>query len=89
MLDNWVKESGVATVLMKEAHSKGREEGREVGREEGMRKLVRVALEGRFGSLDADLRRVIEHADEATLEAVSAHLTNDTLQEIRSRLGLP
>ena len=54
-----------------------------------MRKLVRLALEGRFGSLDADLRRGIDHADEATLEAVSAHLTHDTLQELRTRLGLP
>ena len=47
------------------------------------------ALEGRFGALDADALAAIEAAQEDPLMAVVAHVSVDSLEQARARLGLP
>ena len=58
------------------------------GKVEGMRTLVRRALEGRFGTLEADLLAAITTASPEALDAVVTHIATDSLSEIRARLGL-
>jgi hypothetical protein len=53
-----------------------------------MRELAQSALEGRFQTLDADILQAIGTADEATLKAIVAHVSSDTLEQVRARLGL-
>ena len=65
----------------------GRERGREEGRQEG-RELVRMAVEGRHGTLEADEQAALAAADAATLRAIVAHLTTDSREQVRARLGL-
>jgi len=65
-----------------------REDGIEQGIEQGERRLAHVALEGRFGPLSADLLAALQTANEATLLDVVAHLSTDTLEQIRVRLRL-
>jgi len=50
--------------------------------------LAQAALEGRFQTLDADILQAIGTADEATLKAIVAHVSSDTLEQVRARLGL-
>lgn len=64
-------------------------EGRAEGRAEGLREAVRLALEGRFGALDADLLAALNAADEARLREVIAHVASDTLGQVRERLRQP
>jgi len=54
----------------------------------GMRELAQMALEGRFQTLDADILQALGTADEATLKAIVAHVSSDTLEQVRSRLVL-
>lgn len=84
MIDDLLRESGVAEYFRQEALK----EGKEAGMREGMRQMIIVALEGRFGELADDLRAAVNQADEATLEAVAAHITTETLDQLRERLGL-
>ena len=63
------------------------EEGREEGRREG-RDLVRLALEGRFGSLQPDEQAALAVADVGTLRGIVAHLGADSREQLRSRLRL-
>jgi len=55
---------------------------------EGMRKFAQAALEARFGPLEADIQAALNTADEATLKALAAHISTDSLEEMRARLGL-
>ncbi|HEY7358052.1 MAG TPA: hypothetical protein VH590_16345 [Ktedonobacterales bacterium] len=52
------------------------------------RRMAQVALEGRFGTLSDELLAALKTADETTLESIVAHITSDTLEQIRARLGL-
>ncbi len=52
------------------------------------RELAQVALEGRFQTLSDDILQALGTADEATLKAFVAHVSSDTLEQVRSRLGL-
>jgi len=100
MIREILHESSFAALLRDEGRVQGKEEGRvqgkeegrvqgkEEGRVEGERKLAQVALEGRFGPLTTDLVTALQTADEATLLAVVAHVSSDTLEQIRGRLGL-
>jgi hypothetical protein len=63
------------------------EEGRVEGRVEGLRLAARLGLEHHLGTLDADLLRAIEAADEPTLTAIITH-PEETLEQVRARLGL-
>ncbi len=60
------------------------EQGREEGRNEEARKLMRLVLQGRFTTLDADLVAAIERADAATLEQVLPHATTEALEQLRA-----
>ena len=55
---------------------------------EGMREVINATLESRFGPLPEDMQAALRAADETTLKALAAHLTTDSLAEMRTRLGL-
>ena len=80
MIDELLRESGIAQLFI--------EQGREEGREEGERQMARLALEGRFGALSEDMLAALGSADEATLRDLVAHIGTDTLEQARARLGL-
>ena len=52
------------------------------------RELAQAALEGRFQTLSADILQALGTADEATLKGSITHVSSDTLEQARSRLGL-
>ncbi|HEU5366936.1 MAG TPA: hypothetical protein VFU69_00665, partial [Ktedonobacterales bacterium] len=52
------------------------------------RELAQAALEGRFQTLSDDILQALGTADEATLKAIVAHVSSDTLEQVRARLGL-
>ena len=58
---------------------------REHARKTTARRMARVALEKRFGSLSDDVLAAIQAADEATLEEV---VGSNSLAEARKHLGL-
>jgi hypothetical protein len=76
MINELLRESSVA------------EEFIEQGREEGLRDAVRLLLESRFATLDQRVLETLARADRATLEQVLLHAATDTLEQLRSRLGL-
>ena len=51
-------------------------------------KMVRAALEGWFGRLDAEVLQALGGADEATLMEMMRHSSSDSLEQVRSRLGV-
>jgi predicted transposase YdaD len=100
MLEDLLRESSVAEWLRAEGRAegeakgraegeaKGKAEGEAKGKAEGMRQMARVALEGRFAPLTADVLAALQTADEATLRDVVAHVASDSLEQMRARLGL-
>ncbi len=58
------------------------------GRPDYDQALKRLVPQGRFTALDAELLAAIERADAATLEQVVTHAATESLDEVRSRLGL-
>jgi hypothetical protein len=52
------------------------------------RATIRLVLEGRLGKLSDDVVEALKAADEATLTTIAVHAGTDTLEQIRSRLGL-
>jgi len=59
-----------------------------LAREDVMRESARLALEGRFGQLSADVVSAINESREPMLRDVLAHSGTDTLDQVRARLGL-
>ncbi|HEX6798120.1 MAG TPA: hypothetical protein VF116_10465 [Ktedonobacterales bacterium] len=50
---------------------------------------ARIALEGRFGTpLDPQILAALENAEEDVCKAILAHVTTDTLDDVRVRLGI-
>jgi predicted transposase YdaD len=82
------KDSPLYHSLVKEAVEEAAEEARAEGIAQGMRELAQSALEGRFGALDEEVLQALGKADEATLKAVVARVSSDTLEQMRARLGL-
>lgn len=80
MIDDIFRASSVSEIFLEEGEAKGRLAA--------TRRLARVALEGRFGALPEDVLVGIEAAQEDALVAVVAHVTTDSLDEARARLGL-
>ena len=39
-------------------------------------------------SVSSDIIQALDTADEATLKAIVAHVSSDTLEQVRARLGL-
>jgi predicted transposase YdaD len=62
--------------------------GKLEGAEEGEQRMVQRALEGRFGTVPQDILDALAGADEATLEAIVLHITTDSIEQVRERLGL-
>jgi hypothetical protein len=95
MINDLVRESGVAGALIDEAKREGRREGldqglregRREGLDEGLREAVRLAVEGRLGPLDDAIGAAIERADQTTLRSVLAHIASDEPEQLRARLG--
>ena len=85
--DLW-QESSFGALVRDEARKEGLKEGRQEGRQEGMRALAQVALEGRLGTLRADMVDALQTADDETLVAVMAHIASDSPEQVRQRLGL-
>ena len=65
-----------------------REQGREQGRQQEARTLTQESLEGRFGVLQGDIVAALKRADEATLRALIRHVSSETMEQVRQRLGL-
>ena len=72
MIDELLRESSLAELFI----------------EEGERRMARVALQGRFGALPEDVLAALQRAHEATLQELVAHITTETLEQVRERLGL-
>lgn len=85
--DIW-KESSFAEAAYEIFHDELVAEGKAEGELTGARELARVALEGRFGTLSEDMLATLTTADQQTCRDIVAHLTTDTLDEARARLGL-
>lgn len=66
----------------------GRAEGRAEGETDGLRQATHTALLGRWQSLPAEIETALTGASSATLNDILAHLTTDTLEQVRGRLGL-
>ncbi len=56
--------------------------------ERAMTRMARRMLQSRFGPLNDDLVTVLDPADGATLETIGEHAATDTLEQVRTRLGL-
>jgi len=84
IIENLLRESGMARLWRQAGKGKGRQEGER----ERAQQMARVAMEGKFGPLSAALVGAMERADAATLEAVVTRLTTETLEQVRARLGL-
>ncbi len=50
--------------------------------------MARIALEGRFGPLSEDVLAALSQASEDMLQDVFAHAATDSLEQMRTRLGL-
>jgi hypothetical protein len=72
MIDDLLNESSVADAFI----------------EEGERRMARAALEGRFGPLSEEVLAALQHADEATLQDLVAHVTDETMEQVRARLSI-
>lgn len=60
--------------------------GHTEGRAEGVREAALAVLRGRFGTLPADFELALLGADTDRLEAMLAHATTESLDELRARL---
>ncbi len=63
-------------------------EGRAEGERAMARRMAKRALESKFGTLSDDLLAALETASQETLEDIVAHISTDTLEQARGRLGL-
>ncbi len=63
-------------------------EGKAEGEREMAHRMAKRALESKFGMLSADMLAALEAANQETLEDLVAHISSDTLEQARSRLGL-
>lgn len=96
MLDEFIAQSEWYRIVLdrgtREGMEKGIEKGIEKGKlqgiEQGEVRMARRALEGRFGKLPEDLLAALTAADEATLDAIVTHITTDSIEQVRARLGL-
>lgn len=85
--DIW-KESSFAEAAYEIFHDELVAKGKVEGELAGAREMARAGLEGRFGALSEDVLSALASADQETCRALVAHLTTDTLEEARARLGL-
>lgn len=55
---------------------------------EALRDAVRLALEGRFTTLDQSILGALAQAKIETLRDILAHIGTDSLDQVRGRLGV-
>ena len=60
----------------------------DVMKDEGKREVVQTMLEGRFGELEQAGLAALEEAQEPVLHEIAAHITTDSREQVRARLGL-
>ncbi len=72
MIEDLVRQSSIAEALI----------------DEGMHASVDLAVEGRLGPLDEELRTAIERADQPTPRAVLTHIATESPEQLRARLGV-
>lgn len=88
MLDSFITESEWYQCILKRGTEEGMAQGVAQGVVQGEKTMAQRALEGRFGIVDADILAALNQADEPTLEAIVLHITTDTIEQVRARLGL-
>ncbi len=60
----------------------------DLARENSEREALLLVLEGRFSTVQDDVRKAIDLADETTLKELLRHAGTDTGDQLRARLGL-
>ena len=87
-----LKESTYVEVLMEkwgpEILAKREAEAEAKGMREMAHRMARRAWESKFGALSADVLAALDAADQETLEDIVAHISADTLEQVRGRLKL-
>lgn len=78
---------GLEKGLMK-GLEEGKAEGEAKGKAEGLREAVLAMLRGRFGELAPDLSQALAAAGVEALEGLLPHLATESLDAIRTRLGV-
>lgn len=76
MIDDLLNESSVADAFIEE------------GERRMARRMALAALGGRFGPLSEEVIAAIGTADEATLQEIVAQVATETLEQVRTRLGM-
>ena len=64
------------------------QQGLQQGLEQGLRQATLLAMRGRFGELTPDIEQVLAMATPEVIEGVLGHVATETLEELRTRLGL-
>ena len=88
MLRELLQESSVAEILREEAEAKGEARGLAEGEVKGQRILVQTILESRFGPLDTAEVAALGAASPTVLGTLGVHITTDSRELVRVRLGL-
>lgn len=88
MLDTFIAESEWYQEILRRGTAEGQAKGMAQGEQRGAQRMAQRALEGRFGEVPQDVLDALVHADEAMLEAIMLHITTDSIQQVRERLGL-
>ena len=65
-----------------------REQGIEQGTANGLREAARLTLRARLGELPPEIADAVTRASVPMLEDLLAHVTSDTPEQLRTRLGL-
>ncbi len=76
------------SAFYQEALAKGIEQGIEQGKAAGLRDAILVILRARFGEPASDLTQALGAAHSEALEDVLRHALDETLDQVRVRLGL-
>lgn len=82
LIEKWEPE------ILARREAEGKAEGKAEGMREMAQRMAKRALESKFGTLSDDLLAALEAASPETLEDIAAHISTDTLEQARSRLGL-
>jgi predicted transposase YdaD len=92
MLDEYITQSEWYQYILRrgkrEGEQIGEQRGEKIGEQRAAQRMAQRALEGRFGTVPEDILAALPQADEAALEAIVLHITTDTLDQVRERLGL-
>lgn len=84
IMNDLINESSFTEVIEELRGPKWKEEGRLTG----MREMAQGVLESRFVTVPADVLAALNTADEATLRALIPAISTESLEEVRTRLGL-